>query len=217
MITPFADEYHVVENAIREVFESAPYFFEVVLARDFMYESYLLENIRAHIEAADAFIAEISDLNSNVMLELGAVLIKNDNARPVFLLRREGAGKDVPADIRAALYIPYSATSAGVDAIAADVRKAIERNGQPHHREIVSILQQRTCLGLTTKLLVETRLNAEERKAIQSCFSTVEQFLAAPTDEVAYKIRLSPMVVRFAQDQIRATLVSLGILEATSG
>lgn len=34
MITPFGDDYKNVELAIRKYFESAPYFFEVCLARD---------------------------------------------------------------------------------------------------------------------------------------------------------------------------------------
>lgn len=67
MMTPFADRYRPVEEAIRQIFERPPYCFEVRLARDYTHQDGLQANIRAHISRAHAFIAEVSELNPNVM------------------------------------------------------------------------------------------------------------------------------------------------------
>lgn len=82
MITPFADEYRSVELAVRRVFEQAPFCFEVCLARDKYNADTLVENVKSHIAAAQCFIAEISDLNPNVMMEVGGIFMSGDK-RPV--------------------------------------------------------------------------------------------------------------------------------------
>ena len=107
MITPFAEEYRGVEKAVRTVFESAPYYFNVTLARDFTYDANLPKNVFTHIDLADAFVAEITELNSNVMYELGRTGGRVGNARPVFSLRGADAVNDVPSDIKSELYIEY--------------------------------------------------------------------------------------------------------------
>jgi molecular chaperone HtpG len=203
MITPFAEKYSSVEAAVRDVFESAPYFFELVLARDFMYENKLLPNIRAHIDAADGFIAEITELNENVMLELGAVLIKNEANRPVFSLRGSSAPKEVPADIRETLFIPYDGFDSKPERIADQIRGFIERNGQPHHRDIIELIRKRTCLALTRAVLAKCRLEEKEVKVILKFYPTVEELLNSPTDDATHKTGLSRTVIRFVQDQLQ--------------
>jgi HSP90 family molecular chaperone len=99
MMTPFEGEYKGIENAVRQVFERAPYFFEVVLARDKTYKEVMRDNVREGMVRAHGFIAEISELNPNVMMELGAALFADDG-RPTFVLRCEDSTKEIPADIK---------------------------------------------------------------------------------------------------------------------
>ena len=94
MMTPFDTEYMAIEDAVRDIFRTHPYYFEVQLARDYTFGDSLLDNIREHIGRAHGFVAEISTLNANVMFELGAVMLADDK-RPVFTLRSRKAEKDV--------------------------------------------------------------------------------------------------------------------------
>jgi len=203
MITPFAKEYANVVAAVRRVFEDSPYFFEVALAKDYMLESKLLESMRAHMRMADAFIADITNLNPNVMLELGAVLINTDG-RPVFALRGQSACGDVPADIRSELYIPYGEPTDEPAVIAARIREAIERNGKPAHKEIVGLVDRRPRRALTRYLLenLRYRLDQSEIAAIVKMFDTIEDLISAPKEEVARKLGMREREVSFIQDEI---------------
>ena len=160
MITPYAQAYQRVEDAVREVFEGPPDFFEIVLARDFMNESQLLENIRSHIDAADGFVVEISDLNPNVLLELGAVLIKKDPARPAILLRASD-GKEVPADIRGELCVTYQSLADSAQEIAADIRQSIESNGRTTLSGVRALLGKQSCKVLTSGLMTRAKCRAQ--------------------------------------------------------
>jgi HSP90 family molecular chaperone len=207
MITPYAESYRRVEDAVREVFESPPYFFQVVLARDFMHESHLLEDIRAHINAADGFVADITGLNPNVMLELGAVLVNRDRGRPVLLLRGN-TDERMPANIAGQLAVSYEAASDSTAQIAGRVRAMVEPNGQPTHRDIVALLQRQTCKALTKRLLALTRCNDSEQRRILEHYATVEQLLEVTSEVVFRTTGISPVVAEFIQKQLREQLPS---------
>lgn len=186
MITPFADQYKKLEDAVRRVFERAPYYFEVRLARDYTHTSSLFANVREHILRASAFIADISELNPNVMLELGAALFTQDGRqRPVFSLRSQNALKDVPADLQEKLYIYYDALDTSVENLEAKIREAFERDGRPIHDDLRTLVNQRKKRFLSRMLLsgLRTQLRPKELEGMLKNYATVEDLLAAaPTD-----------------------------------
>jgi hypothetical protein len=110
LMTPFKDEYRILEDALRRVIEDR-WGCQLFLARDRQYNQHLLENVRTHMDQADLFLAEVSEQNPNVMFELGAVL-HGDSGKPVVLLCRQSAD-DVkpllPTDLRAFIYLNYPA------------------------------------------------------------------------------------------------------------
>lgn len=95
MISPYDNKYKILEEAIKHVFEEAPFFFEVRLARDYYSADTQMENVKKHIASAHGFIAEISERNANVMMEIGGILMTGDS-RPVFSLCQKQCNKDVP-------------------------------------------------------------------------------------------------------------------------
>jgi len=179
MMAPFDAEYMVLEGAIREIFETHPYYFEIQLARDYVFGPSLLENIKEHIGRAHGFIAEISTLNANVMFELGAVMLAGDD-RPVFTLRSRNAEKDVPADLREKLRIEYDSVKDSVDRLVSDIRNGLEREGRIIHDQIRSLLAARKKRFLSRKLLESTmvKLQPAHTESIMRHYSTVEDFLA---------------------------------------
>ncbi len=185
MITPFAKEYEVVESAVRDVFENPPYFFEVVLARDFNYEFTMLDNLRTHMTEADGFVAEISDLNPNVLIELGAAVLGHDRSRPVIVLRGSEAKKKMPADIKGVLYINYRSGSEP-KAIAAEIRQMIAAKGETTNMGIVGLVERQVCKALTETLLTSDlcRCREDEASQILQQYRTVEQFCGAALDDI---------------------------------
>src|SRR5262249_39790222 len=151
-----------LENAIRSVFERPPYFFEVQLARDYVYRPSLLDNIRQHVRHAHGFIADISELNANVMFELGAVMLPSDG-RPVFTLRSQDAHQEVPVDIKENLRIDYGSLSDPVEEIVDAIALAFERDGRPTHEGMKSLLLERRKRFLSRRVLenLQVRLDAK--------------------------------------------------------
>jgi len=106
---PFNDKkYEDFEKAVRSVFEDAPFFFEIRTALDYVHKPGLVANIKEHISTSHGTIAEVSNLNPNVLLEIGAALIGPDS-RPLFLVRNKNSEEKVPVDFGDLLRIEYSA------------------------------------------------------------------------------------------------------------
>jgi hypothetical protein len=203
MITPFSEEYAVVEEAVRNMFEQAPYFFEVRLARDYTHEPGLLDNVREHMRRAHGFIAEVSDLNPNVMFEVGAAMI-GDEVRPVFALRNDDA-KEVPADFRERLHIRYGSLDDGVSAITDALRDALERDGRPSHEGIVGLLNNRQKHFLSRTLLsnLSVNLSEDETKKTLGKYHTVESFLNADEADIAQITGIRSHLIPAIQGDLR--------------
>ncbi|ACZ88466.1 ATP-binding protein [Streptosporangium roseum] len=204
MITPFSEEYAVLEQAVRRVFEREPYFFEVMLARDHTYKPGLLDNVREHMGRAHGFIAEISDLNPNVMLELGATMFTGDD-RPIFSLRHQNARQEVPSDLKEKLYIPYGSPSDGVEELAAAIRRAVERDGQSSHEGIGRLVAARSRRHLSATLLrsLDVRLTDAEVSALRRICTTVEDLLTQDQAALAERTGLRPYKVNAICEMIR--------------
>ncbi len=209
MITPFDEAYSNVETAVREIFETAPYFFEILLARDRTLNPSLLGNIRAHFDSCMGFVAEISDLNPNVMFELGAAMMP-DNGRPIFVLRRAEVVERVPADLRDRLYIEYRESSAPSIDIADDIRQALERDGKLAHSDLAKLVASREKRFLSRKTLENfsrTRLEDADILRILGEFTTIEDFLATDESDLIARLELEEFVVRSITAELRKLVI----------
>lgn len=181
MITPFAAEYKPVEQAVRNVFEKAPYFFEVRLARDYYASDTLVENVKSHMNSSHCFMAEISELNENVMMEVGGILMNGD-PRPIFALWDGKCAKKKPADFGDKLTINYEGRTVSVEAIEDSIRNWFTENGRVKNYRLADLLKLRKKCFLSHTLLNSIQ-NAPVSKEIcdKLCknFQTIEDFLEA--------------------------------------
>jgi molecular chaperone HtpG len=111
MITPFSDSYGDIRRLMKEIVEER-WHCQLFLASDRKYEDRILDSVRTHMLQADAFIAELTDANPNVMFELGAAFADRRD-RPIVQLidGSKFSGKDhpkLPADLQGMIYIDYS-------------------------------------------------------------------------------------------------------------
>ncbi|WP_170323967.1 ATP-binding protein [Cryptosporangium phraense] len=122
MITPFADEFRPTIDACRRVVEDE-WGCQLVVGNDRYDDHRVLENVETVMRQADAFIAEVTDANPNVMFELGAAFSDRHN-RPFVLLRKTGTEPPLPADLRSLIYIDYDPVDGSVDQrLATEMRK----------------------------------------------------------------------------------------------
>jgi hypothetical protein len=197
VMIPSNGDYEKVEEAIRRVFEMPPYFFEVRLAKGHTINGELLSNVREHIRFAHGFIAEISDLNPNVMMELGAVIIKNDG-RPVFLLRNREANPVIPADIRGMIHVNYTSRENPVELIESDIRESFACGGRIKNEGINKLLSLRKEHFLSKRLLetLRTKLDTLEIERVMGRYKTVEEFL---TEDTAKLIEITQIDSHFVE------------------
>jgi len=127
-MTPF-NGYETLEDALRVVIEDR-WGCQLFLARDRVYSEDLRENVLVHMAQADAFIAEVSVGNANVMFELGAAR-SHFHARPTILLAHPLPTKDkveLPADLGGLLRLEYS-----YGALARDLADHLETELRKNH------------------------------------------------------------------------------------
>jgi len=181
--------YDKIEQAVRMVFENPPFFFEIATASDYMHKAVLTDNVKEHIRTADAFIAEISDLDANVMMEVGAILISGDS-RSLFSLRSQNA-KPLPQDISSNLYIQYTNLDVDIKTLANEIKNAIIRDGKLRYADINSLLASRKKRYLSRTLLdgeaLPIKLSSDTIDTILRRYKYVEDVLA---DELNFASKL---------------------------
>lgn len=204
MITPFADEYRSVELAVRRVFEQAPFCFEVCLARDKYNADTLVENVKSHIAAAQCFIAEISDLNPNVMMEVGGILMSGDK-RPVFALWDTHSTLRKPADFGDRLTFSYSGRSSSPDELVNEITSHLIEGGRIKNARIEELIRRRKELYLSHTLLsglTEIHLNDSQRASICNKFKTVDSYVSAKED-VLSTLGVNMHILLGLQDELK--------------
>lgn len=207
MITPFADEYRSVELAVRRVFEQAPFCFEVCLARDKYNTDTLVENVKSHIAAAQCFIAEISDLNPNVMMEVGGILMSGDK-RPVFVLWDTHSTLRKPADFGDWLTFSYSGRSSSPDELVNEITSHLIEGGRIKNARIEELIRRRKELYLSHTLLsglTEIHLNDSQRASICNKFKTVDSYVSAKED-VLSTLGVNMHILLGLQDELKKVM-----------
>lgn len=204
MIAPFADEYRAVEQAVRQIFECPPFCFEVRMARDHYAADTLVENVKQHLATAHGFVAEISEQNANVMMEVGGILM-SDDPRPVFALEYP-TNKKRPADFGDKLVFHYSTVQASPEVIAEEVRRRLISNGRICNQRLTELMKQRKKLYLSDILLDKYgRFNPEERKKIMRNFHTVEELLQAD-DALLEKTGVDTYLLKALRNELHKVL-----------
>jgi hypothetical protein len=209
MITGSGNQYRTLEQAIRRVFECPPYYFEVRLTSDYTYKPDRLENIREHIKQAQGFVVEISELNPNIMFELGAVATSDQN-RPIFPLRSQDAAAEVIASFSNQIHITYSSLNQSVEQLASEIRHAFERDGRIVHEGINALISHRQKRFLSRTLLENlprTRLDSQEISSLLKHYTSVEDLFAAEPIAVARTTGLEEYVILALRGAISDTQI----------
>ena len=206
MITPFDDSYKPVETAVRQVFEKAPFYFQVQLARDAYKADTLVKNIQCHIADAHCFVAEISELNPNVMMEVGGILINGDT-RPVFALRdKESREKgSAPVDFGDRLTFSYGSRADSSELIAKQIKDQLFKDGRLVHVALKELKKARKKCFLSRTLLEgfrEVTLRDDAIETICHKFATVEDFLDAKEGQLE-TLGVNKSILQYVREELQ--------------
>lgn len=189
MITPFSDEYEPIRQAVKLVFANEPFCFEVRIATELYTDSNMWNNIRTHIDQAHGFVAEISEQNPNVMMELGVASVSG-KGRFLFPLEINPPKRKPAADIKGqGLQIyRYSGNQAPPKDLAAQIQAYVYKDGKIINEQLKTLIyEHRKALFLSEALLIKkTRFKPAERAKILEALPshTVEAFLEANPEEL---------------------------------
>ncbi len=245
MCTPYDDYYRVVEQAVRTVFERPPYCFRVRLARDFALSPRLAMSVVEHIRLADAFVADISEDNPNVMFELGAAVLTD---RPIFLLTSVTRKSKPPVDLGDRLYISYpdspippsevahalqpflrkDGKSVALpdflpqwhQGVAEAIRSGLERDGRPTHASLEGLLTQRRIRYLSAALFEslgdDFRVAPTAVASLMGNYESVEEVLHAQAEDVVRRTGIRLNMVLMIRAELQELVDGLGSTSARS-
>lgn len=102
---PYKSPFDVVFGAVHQVLGGAPYYWRLARSDDKVEGAELLTGIRRNIAASRRFLADVSELNPNVLLELG-MMLEHDAAATVIIVDQK-TFRDLPADLRGSICLVY--------------------------------------------------------------------------------------------------------------
>lgn len=197
---PFAPEYDVVLEALRDVLEVSPYFWEVVRADKRFFAQDVPNNVAQWIARAHCYAVDLSEGNENVMMELGQIYWGYPE-RPLFLLQREGTERRL-TDLGGYLRITYpwsESVSPNRKQMADTLRTEIKKfdnikklKGKAHY--------------LSARAMQIDWIPSKLSQTLAEHYTTVEELLAQDAQNIADKIghRVAPPgVIQSTQDYMR--------------
>ncbi|PID55568.1 hypothetical protein CSB45_15355 [candidate division KSB3 bacterium] len=174
----YKEAFDPFEEALRDILERPPYYFQLVLARNKTLDFNLRANLRQHIRHSDGFIADISKHSANIFMELGWVYFEPDfEQRPIMLFRNE-QGEDLPVDLEGHVVHHYREE---------DLKSCLTRHFEAHE-EFKALLAQRQERFFSKKLLEGSIFSLEAAKQIASAWNTVEEVLRSSAEEFSQRM-----------------------------
>ncbi len=173
--------------ALRDVLEQAPYYWQVVRADEKYFEDTIDRNVATWMKRSHAYIADISDVNPNVMMELGYMRWAREPWQPVIVLERAHTGALLdPADLRGIIRMHYPAASGrhAADEIAEVLKEEFAKD------ESIQKLNRLKQQHYLSPLLLRDRFRVSEDIArdLAGAYVTMESFVAANADDIRLRV-----------------------------
>jgi molecular chaperone HtpG len=178
----------VLLPALRKVLEQHPYYWQVGRADDWMHAGTIYENVAAWMQRARAYVADISDLNPNVMMELGYMYWARKDNQPLFVLQREGTDQHL-SDLSGLIRISYPAIT-GRHAVE-DIADAL-RDDFGRRTDIQTLNASKRYHYLSPEILEEKcSISPQLAKALAQEAETMEAFRDATSETLWRRLRNS--------------------------
>ena len=119
----------VLLPALREVLEQYPYYWQVGRADDKYFSQTIFDNIAHWMKRAHIYIADISELNPNVMMELGYMYWAKKPRQPLFVLESSNNIGQHLTDLAGVIRIRYTPSSGthAVDDVAKELSDEFDK------------------------------------------------------------------------------------------
>ena len=176
----------VLLPALQDVLKGKPYYWQVVRADARYYAVTIDRNIAEWIKRAHVYIADISDLNPNVMMELGYMYWTKKDEQPLIVLEREGVGEPL-ADLGGFIRIYYKVAQGDnpVEKTARDLKTEFEKKSE----EFEKLNAARRAHYLSPKVLIESYIGEIAAKRLAEDCITMERLRNDDVKEILARLR----------------------------
>ena len=176
----------VLLPALRQVLELEPYSWEVARADERYFANIIQNNVQAWMKRVQVYIADVSEENPNVMMELGYMLWTREPDQPLLVLKREGTNRTI-SDLAGFIYTYYPAVSSGDDYDIQRVADALRRDFVKH-ADMQDLNGKKAAHYLSPLYLCwHWSQTAGVAKKLSEYFNTTESVEAATRDEFRHK------------------------------
>jgi molecular chaperone HtpG len=195
----------VLLPALRTVLEQAPYYWQVVRADEGYFEETIERNVAAWMKLARAYIADISDLNPNVMMELGYMRWARKQGQPVVVLERNDAKNGHLADLAGLILVRYPAANGNY--AVNELAQALKAEFDKDTGGIQNLNRQKDAHYLSPLLLREKfRVDDQTATILSKAYITMESFVLADGDDIRRK---APGLSRGVANGLKEDVVDL--------
>lgn len=195
---PFDDVYKPVLEALRDVLEGPPYYWEVKRADERLYKDNVRENVGHWIARAHCYAADLTEGNENTLMEVGLMHWGYSN-RPLILMQRQGEPIRL-ANLGERIRVPYPwgdppDQAAVAAALQEHIRSREDIGGLKGEAHYLSVGAMRGADWIQPKVA----------EALAEEYETVEEFVEQDPSKVARKLgrNVPPTVVSAIQDYLR--------------
>jgi hypothetical protein len=178
--------------ALRSVLEVEPYYWQVGCAADTYFSMFIYDNVGQWLRRAQVYIADISDLNYNVMMEFGYMFWAKQPGQPLLILERKNTGPKL-ADIQGVIRIPYSVDYPAVNDV--QVKHAIEDLADSLRESFnriseMQILYQTPREHFLSSLWIKKKcsIDPDTGKAVSHVYTTMEAIETASIEDIVFKV-----------------------------
>lgn len=123
IISPIKKEFAGIRQVIEEAASELGYV--SVRADDIRKPGVIHTDIWEHIQRAGAIVADITELNANVMFEVGVASTTKEKYRLIIIIRKD-VSASVPFDLRPFRHIPYEDSLAGSSELRKRLRECLQ-------------------------------------------------------------------------------------------
>jgi len=184
--------------ALRSALELEPYFWQVGRADDKYFAETIERNIFEWVARADVYMAEISDVNPNVMMELGYMRWSREPKQPFIVLKRHNIHRHL-ANLAEMITIPYGNNANR--AIADELKDEFGKRSE------LLILNTNKAHYLSPLFLQDKSIAVDVAEKLAREYKTMERFAVAKPDDI---LKLAPGLPRYTaegvQDDVRNIL-----------
>jgi molecular chaperone HtpG len=212
---PFKEECNIIFNAVKNILEEEPYGWRVIRADSEQRGLTISSNVESHITNSDCYVADVSEMNPNVFLEIGRMSyykkgndVTSNYYRPIIYLCCEDKRDNIPSDLSGYIFYTYaSSSSTSLMCISKEIRQKL---GSDSSLKTIREKKKKE-IYLSPDLLVRHNIcDLEMASRIADEYKTVESFRRVDPSKIAENLNLPSQsiptifeIIHYLEDHFR--------------